>query len=56
MIRPRIVPHPSIHSLIWIPGAFSTELPYSPVFAMFRIEEVDDPVEGVSICSLWVCA
>lgn len=54
MIRPRVMPDTIIDGIIRIPGAFSAKLPYRPVFAVFRVEEGDELVKGISIGELGV--
>lgn len=34
--------------------SFGTELPNSPVFAMFGVEKLDKTIEWITICALWV--
>jgi hypothetical protein len=54
VIRPRVMSDAIIHGIIRIPGTFSAKLPYRPVLAVFRVEEGDELVEGVSIGELGV--
>lgn len=54
VVRKRIVIHAVVNLAIRVAGAFSTKLPYSPVFAMLRVEELYEGVEGVSVCALGV--
>jgi hypothetical protein len=41
---------------VWIARSFGAELPDRPVFAMLRVEELDQRIERVAVCALWVCA
>ena len=56
MVRERIVVYAIVDFAVWVARTFSAELPYRPVFAMFRVEELYEGVEGVSIRALWVGA
>lgn len=52
VIRPREMVNPAIYLLIRVPGAFGAELPNTPILAMFRVEEGDERVEWVAVCTL----
>ena len=39
---------------VWVSGALGTEFPYTPIRAMFRIEELDKRIERVAISALRV--
>lgn len=56
VVREWIVIYAVVNLTIRIAGAFGAELPYRPVFAMFRVEELHEGVERVSICTLWIGA
>lgn len=56
MVWKGIVVYTVVYLAVWIASAFGTELPYRPVFAMFRIEELDEGVERVTVCALRICA
>jgi hypothetical protein len=55
MVGKRIVIHTVIDLAVWVAGAFGTELPYCPVFAMFRVEKLYERVKGVSVGALRIC-
>ncbi len=52
MVWPWVVPYSSVNFGVWVPCALGTELPYSPVGAMFIIEKFDECVCRVAIGSL----
>ncbi len=54
MIRPRVVSYSVVYKLVRISRSFGSELPYSPVLAMFRVEKLDKTVEGIAIGALRV--
>ena len=39
---------------VGIACSFGAELPYSPVFAMFGVEKLDEGVKRVAICALGI--
>lgn len=54
MIRPRVVSDAIVDGIIRVAGAFCSELPYCPVFAVFGIEKRDELVEWIPVGELWV--
>lgn len=56
VVRERIVVYAIVNFTVWVACAFRTKLPNRPVFAMFRVEELDERIEGVSVCALRVGA
>jgi hypothetical protein len=55
VVRPRVVPHATVDGLVGISCAFCAEFPDCPFFAVFRVEELDELVEGVAVGELGVC-
>ena len=56
MVREGVVIYAVVDFAVRVASAFSTELPYRPIFAMFRVKELYEGVEGVSVCALRVGA
>ena len=51
-----IVIHAIVYLAVRIAGAFGAKLPNGPVFAMLRVQKLDERVERVSICALGIGA
>ena len=56
MVGERVVVYAIVYFAVWIASAFGTKLPDCPVLAMLRVEELDERIEGVSVCALRVGA
>lgn len=56
MVRKWVVVYTVVDLTVWVAGALSTKLPYRPIFAMLRVEELYEGVEGVSVCALRIGA
>lgn len=56
MIWEGVVVYTVVYLAIWVASAFCAKLPYRPVFAMFRVEELYEGVERISVCALRICA
>lgn len=52
VVGPWVMSYAPIDSLIWVPSALCAEFPYSPVVAMFGVEESDEAVKGIAVGSL----
>lgn len=55
VVRPRVMPHAAVDGLIGVPSSFGAEFPDGPFFAVFRVEELDELVEGIAVSELGVC-
>lgn len=55
VIRPWVVVYPVVNLRVGVAGAFCAKLPYCPVDAMLVVEELDEGVSGIAVCSLGVC-
>lgn len=49
------MPHATVDGVIGVPASFGAELPDGPFFIMFRVEELDELIEGVAVSELGVC-
>jgi hypothetical protein len=56
MIRPRIMPYPTIHRIVRVSCALSAELPYCPMIFVFLVKEGDELVERVAVVAFRVGA
>lgn len=56
VVRKRIVVYAVVDFTVGIACALGAELPYRPIVAMLGVEELDEGIEGVAVCSLRVCA
>lgn len=56
MVGERVVIYAIVYLTIRVAGAFGAKLPYRPVFAMLRVQELDERVERVPVCALGIGA
>lgn len=52
MIRPWIVPYPTIDFRIWIACALSAEFPYCPIRAVLVVKKFNESVSRVPVSTL----
>lgn len=55
VIWPREVMNAIVDLGIRIPGALGAKLPDTPVLAMLEVEELDQLIERIAVCSLGIC-
>lgn len=51
MVRPGEMVDSSIHLRVRVSSAFRAKLPYTPLRAMFRVEEINQGVKGIAVRS-----
>jgi hypothetical protein len=56
MVGKRVVVDAIVDLRVWVARPFGAKLPYSPVFAMFGVEKLDECIERVAIRALGVSA
>ncbi len=52
MVWPWVVPYPAVDFGIRITGPLGAEFPYRPIGVVLVVEEIDESIGGISICSL----
>jgi hypothetical protein len=56
MVGERVVIYAIVYLAVRVAGSLGAKLPYRPVFAMLRVEELDERVKRVPICALGIGA
>jgi hypothetical protein len=56
VVGERVVVYAVVDLRVWVARPFGAELPYRPVVAVLRVEELYERIERIAVGALWIGA